>query len=128
VRQHVDHARNTLRRAGVDARDAALGDGRADHARVGKAGHIELAGIFGGTGNLRDPVDTRRGGANVGIHGPAPSALLQYDGLARHFDRHRAAGPGKRSNRRRAREDAAAAHLDRSTCGGGSRSRPGGAA
>jgi hypothetical protein len=58
VGQHIDHAWNCLGRTGVDAGDATLGDGRADHARVSEAGHVELAGIFGGTGNLRDPVDT----------------------------------------------------------------------
>ena len=37
VRQHVEHAGDAQRLAGVDARDAALGDGGGDDAAIGEA-------------------------------------------------------------------------------------------
>ena len=57
VGEHVEHALDAQRLAGVDARDAALGDGRVDDAAIGEAGDVELAGIFGLAGDLGAAVD-----------------------------------------------------------------------
>ena len=46
MRQHIDDAFDGKRIAGVDARDAALGDRRGNDAGMGEAGDFELAGIF----------------------------------------------------------------------------------
>src|SRR5262249_6610098 len=53
----------------VDTQDVAFGDRRTDDASMGQAGHVELGGIFGGAGDLRNAVDAGSGGADVGWHG-----------------------------------------------------------
>src|SRR6516162_6109995 len=73
MRQHIDYAFNGKRRARVDARDAALGDGRCDATDVDAPGGIELAGVFRGAGNLGAAIDAGCGGADVSRHEPAPA-------------------------------------------------------
>ena len=50
--EHVEHAFDTQRLAGVDARDAALRNGRLDHAAISKAGNAGFAGISGLAGDF----------------------------------------------------------------------------
>src|SRR5262249_44021589 len=76
VRQHGEHAFDALCGARVDARDAPLGDRRADDARMREAGSVELRGILGGTGDLGDAVDAGCGGADVACHGLAHAIFL----------------------------------------------------
>ena len=76
MRQHGEHALDAHGRAGVDARDAALGDRRADDAAMGQAGNVELGGIFCGAGDFRDSVDAGCGGADVRCHGCAHAIFL----------------------------------------------------
>ena len=76
VRQHGEHAFDAHGRAGVDVRDAALGNRRADDAPMGEAGNVELGGILCGAGDLRDAVDAGCGGSDVRCHGVAHAIFL----------------------------------------------------
>ncbi len=67
VGEHVEHAFDTQRLAGVDARDAPLRDGRFDDAAIGEAAGVEFAGIFGFASDLGAAVDAWGGSADV-IH------------------------------------------------------------
>jgi hypothetical protein len=67
--QHVDHAVDPQRLAGVDARDAALGDGGGDHGTMRERGRVELGRVLGRSGDLCPSVDAGGGGADVRDHG-----------------------------------------------------------
>ena len=67
--EHVDHAVDAQRFAGVDARDAPFRDGRLDDIAMDEAGDIELAGIFGLAGDLGPAVDAGRRCSDIGCHG-----------------------------------------------------------
>ena len=76
MRQHVEHALDAHRGAEIDARDAALRDCRGYNAAVNKARHVELGGVFGGAGDLREAVDPGCGCADVMRHGRAQAIFL----------------------------------------------------
>ena len=56
-----EHALDPQGLARIDPRDAAFGDGRLDDAAIGEPGHVELAGIFRGAGDLVAAVDAGDG-------------------------------------------------------------------
>src|SRR4029434_4190437 len=71
VREHIDHAGDAERLAGIDLQDAALGDAGCDEAAVGNTGAkgetglVELSGVFRRAGDLRTTVDACRWSAGV---------------------------------------------------------------
>ena len=110
--EHIDHACNGKRIAGVDARDAAPGYSRGNDTGMGEAGDFELAGIFCGAGDLGAAINAGRGGADVSRHGPARLIFR----LRRDRDLPRAVGAGaisQRPQRDRALEHAATADIAR---------------
>ncbi|GJE71975.1 hypothetical protein CHKEEEPN_3528 [Methylorubrum podarium] len=64
VGEHLDHAGHGLRGRGVDAPDAALGDGARHHHAVGEVGGGELTGVLGEAGDLGRAVDAADGAAD----------------------------------------------------------------
>ena len=53
--EHVDHACDLQRLAGVDAHDAALGDGRGDDAAISEIGTLNSPAYFAAPVTLARP-------------------------------------------------------------------------
>jgi hypothetical protein len=60
VRDHREHARQSLGRPGVDGGDAAQADRAGDQHSMGLARLVELGRVAGGTGDLGRAVDARQ--------------------------------------------------------------------
>ena len=67
VREDLEHAGHGLRGLRVDRLDPALSDGARHHVAMCKVRGVELAGVFGGTGDLGAAVDTAARGSDVGF-------------------------------------------------------------
>ena len=117
--EHVDHASDAQRLAGIDARDAALGDAGCDHAAMGEAGakgeagYVVLGGVLRRARHLGAAIDARRGGADVKCHGPARSIFLRNgtSEVSRVVACVSEAAPSDCSDRSRAAKDSAAADI-----------------
>ena len=67
--QHVDHAFDGQRPAGVDALDATLRDGRGDDVAINQIGSREFGRVLGRAGDLGAAIDAGGGCADVCCHG-----------------------------------------------------------